>query len=115
VRRRLEEFREVFERSYFESERIEGGGRWRFRAASGLESRLRSLATREHACCRFFRFEIRAVGDEVWWDTRVDDLEAQPVLEEFFTLPIRLSEREGVEGVAFWPGHTQKAASDGDS
>jgi hypothetical protein len=87
VRRRLDEFRDVFEGRYLGSERIDGGGRWKFRITPGLDSRLRSLADREHECCRFFRFEIRAAGNELWWDTRVDDVEARPILEEFFTCP----------------------------
>jgi hypothetical protein len=108
VRRRLDEFRDVFERSYLDSERIEGGVRWRFRTAPGLESDLRSLADREQECCRFFRFDIRTVGNEMWWDSRVDDVEAQPILEEFFTLPSQLGKHEGVDRSNFWPGHTEQ-------
>ncbi len=87
MRRRLDEFRDVFEQGYLDGERIDGGVRWRFRAAPGLESHLRSLADREHECCHFFRFDIRAADNEIWWDTRVDDVEAPPILEAFFALP----------------------------
>jgi hypothetical protein len=96
---RLDEFREVFERGYLGGERISGGVRWRFRAAPGLEMHLRDLAEREHSCCRFFKFDIRATGDEIWWDSHVDDAEAQPILDEFFALPRHLGKsnqrREG--------------------
>ncbi|MGH9389025.1 MAG: hypothetical protein ACRD1Z_05365 [Vicinamibacteria bacterium] len=91
-RRRMEEFRDVFERGYLSSERFPGGGRFRFRAIPGLEAEIRSLAEREQACCRFFRFEIFAKGDELWWETRVDS-EAEPVLEVLLELPDLLARR----------------------
>ncbi len=85
-RRRLEEFRDVFQRGYLSSERFPGGGRFRFRPLPGLEADLRSLAEREQACCRFFRFEIFAKEGELWWETSVD-AEAEPVLDQFLALP----------------------------
>ena len=91
LRERLSEFRAAFARGYLGSERIDGGVRWRFRAAPGLEGELRSLAAREHECFRFFRFDIHPRGDEICWDTRVDDPAARPVLEEFFRLPQQLA------------------------
>lgn len=91
-RRRLEEFRDVFERGYLSSERFPGGGRFRFRTLPGLEAELRSLAEREHACCRFFRFEIFIKDGELLWETRVDR-EAEPVLEVFLELPDLLAGR----------------------
>lgn len=115
VRQRLDEFRDAFGRGYLSGERTAGGVRWRFRAVPGLETDLRSLAAREQACCRFFRFNIRASGDEIWWDTEVDNAEAQPILEEFFTLPSKMTEEsKGTVGDgathAFWPGHTEAKA-----
>jgi len=92
VRRRIDEFRDVFARGHLGSERTPAGVRWRFRAVPGLEAELRSLAEREQACCRFFRFDIRGTGAEIWWDTRVDDAEAHPILEEFFDLPRHLAD-----------------------
>jgi hypothetical protein len=91
-RRRMQEFRGVFERAYLSGERFPGGGRFRFRALPGLEADLRSLAEREQACCRFFRFEIFARDDELWWETRVD-AEAEPVLDVFLELPNLLARR----------------------
>jgi hypothetical protein len=91
-RRRLEEFRDVFERGYLSSERFPGGGRFRFRDLPGLATDLRSLAEREQACCRFFRFEIFARDDKLWWETRVD-AEAEPILEIFLELPDLLARR----------------------
>lgn len=104
---RLAEFSKMFERAYIAGERLEDGGvRWRFRAAAGVENDLRDLAKGEHLCCRFFRFDIHAIGDEVWWDTRVDSPDAWPVLEEFFALPSTLgaSEQEPLKYPNFWPG-----------
>jgi hypothetical protein len=93
-RERLNEFREVFERGYVGGERLHDCAvRWRFHAAPGLEDDLRTLAEREQQCCRFFRFDVRIVGEEVWWDTRVESSQAGPVLEEFFTLPVSLGDR----------------------
>lgn len=85
-RRRLEEFRRIFEQGLISSERFEGGGRFRFRALPGLEAELRSLAERERDCCRFFRFEILVKDGELWWETRVST-EAEPVLDAFLELP----------------------------
>jgi hypothetical protein len=92
MRQRLDEFRDAFRRGYIGGERTAGGVRWRFGGAPGLEVELRSLAEREQACCRFFRFDIRAIGDEIWWDSDVDNPEARPILEAFFTLPISVEE-----------------------
>ena len=78
--------RDVFERAFLSSERIEDGGRFRFRALPGLEAELKALAEREHACCRFFRFDVFEKDGELWWETGVD-AEAEPVLEAFLTLP----------------------------
>lgn len=89
-RRRMEEFRGVFERAFLSSERIEGGGRFRFRVLPGLLDELRALAEREHACCRFFRFDVFEKDGELVWETRVDR-EAAPVLEAFLALPELLS------------------------
>ncbi len=91
-RRRMEEFRDVFERAYLSSERIEDGGRFRFRALPGLLDELRSLAEREHACCRFFRFDVFEKDGELVWETRVD-AEAVPVLDAFLALPELLGRR----------------------
>ena len=102
VQRRLAEFRDVFARALVGTERLaDGVVRWRFQASPGLEDELRSLAEREHACCRFFRFDVRTVGREVWWDSRVERPEAAPVLEELFALPTTLA-TEG--SPPFWPG-----------
>jgi hypothetical protein len=91
-RHRLEEFRDAFARGYLSSERFPGGGRFRFRALPGLEAEIRSLAEREHACCRFFRFEVFVKDGELWWETRVD-AEAEPILEIFLELPDLLARR----------------------
>ena len=93
-RRRMEEFRDVFERAFLSSERVEDFGRFRFRALPGLEEELKALAEREHACCRFFRFDVFEKDRELWWETRVD-AEAVPVLEAFLALPEMLRSEPG--------------------
>jgi hypothetical protein len=85
-RRRMEEFRAIFERNHLATERFPGGGRFRFRSVPGLEEELRSLAEREHACCRFLRFDVLKKDGELWWETRTEE-EAAPVLEAFLSLP----------------------------
>jgi hypothetical protein len=85
-RRRMEEFRDVFARAFLSSERMEGGGRFRFRSLPGLEAELRALAEREHSCCRFFRFEVFERDGEIWWETSAD-ADAAPVVEAFLALP----------------------------
>lgn len=98
MRTRLEEFRDVFGRGFIRGERIEAGFRWRFRAVPGLEGDLRALAEREHACCRFFRFDLFAAnqGQEIWWEARANP-DAAPVLEEFFRLPEELGVPGGLD------------------
>jgi hypothetical protein len=92
LRDRLQEFRDAFARGYLGGDRIEGGFRWRFRAAPGLLDDLRALAEREQACCRFFTFDLFLAdeGHEVWWEARAS-ADAAPVVEEFFRLPEQLS------------------------
>jgi hypothetical protein len=92
LRNRLEEFRDVFQRGLIGADRLEGGFRWRFRAVPGLEDDLRALAGREHACCRFFTFELFTAdeGREIWWEIRAEP-EAAPVVEEFYRLPDQLA------------------------
>jgi hypothetical protein len=98
MRNRLEEFREVFGRGFIRGERIEDGFRWRFRVVPGLEGDLRALAEREHACCRFFRFDLFPAnqGQEIWWEARANP-EAAPVLEAFFRLPEELGVLGGLD------------------
>ena len=91
MRKRLEEFRAAFGRGFIAGERIPGGFRWRFRLLPGFESDLRALADREQECCRFFTFDLFAAnqGQEIWWEVRAN-VDAAPVLEEFFALPEQL-------------------------
>jgi MerR family copper efflux transcriptional regulator len=84
---RLEEFTRLFRNALVGSERTVEGIRFRFAAAPGLEGTIRDLARREQTCCSFFRFEITARGDEMWWDATVDDPKAVPLLDDFFALP----------------------------
>jgi len=88
--RRIAEFREVFDRAYLGSERVGDASRWRFQNQSGLVDELQQLAAKEMACCQFFDFQVRTVGNEIWWDIRTPTT-AKPVAEEFFALPQRVA------------------------
>ncbi len=96
---RAAEFRAVFERAYLRGERLDDGVRWRFRRSEGLLEELTELANREHACCRFFEFDVTPHHDEIWWETRTS-AEAQPVLDEFFALPRTLAQSSIEQRVA---------------
>jgi hypothetical protein len=89
---RMNEFDALFRDALIDRERTVEGIRFRFANHDGVETRIRGLAARELECCSFFAFAIFTHGDEVWWETSVGDRDAQPVLDEFFTLPERLAE-----------------------
>lgn len=74
-------------------ERFEGGARWVFAKRPGLdlELELRNLAEKEHQCCSFFKFDVRADGDTLVWETTAHESAAK-VLEEFARLPGRLNQ-----------------------
>lgn len=91
---RLAEFEQLFTDALVGRERTpEGANRFRFRAAPGIEDRVRSLAAKEKACCAFFDFTVTACGDEVWWDaTTVEDPIAEQILDELYRLPDTIDE-----------------------
>jgi hypothetical protein len=86
------EFRDVFAH-LLTTQPFDGGFRWHFRAVPGLEERLVDLARREHDCCRFFRFRVGAVGEEIVWEARTDS-RATSILEELMRLPETLREAD---------------------
>ena len=52
------------------------------------QDQIRSLAAREQACCPFFSIQLRRSGEELWWETRIDDTRhAQAMLDELYQLP----------------------------
>jgi len=73
------------------ADRFHDGFRWRFRATSGIEARLRILAEREAECCRSLSYTLTRDGDHIAWETRGADT-ASSVLDEYFRLPQQLSE-----------------------
>jgi hypothetical protein len=78
----------VFESGLAGRERTDLMVRFRFRRSAVDEDQVRSLADREQACCPFFDIRLTAVGDELWWETRVaDNPDATSMLDEFFRLP----------------------------
>jgi len=85
---RVAAYAELFRTSLLRRERPDGTVRFVFRAAPGLEERVRELAARERACCPFFTFGVSSRGHEVWWDASVvDDDLARRILEEWARLP----------------------------
>jgi hypothetical protein len=93
----MDEYRAAFAH-LARAERTADGCRWHFRVVPGLAERVRGLAEREHACCSFLQFEVRARGDEVVWETRAGKDASTFIDEFFFTLPERLREEQR-------PGH----------
>jgi hypothetical protein len=91
---RLAEYGRLFGEHLVDRERTGAGIRFRLRAAEGVEAHVRELAAREKACCAFFDFQVRVVGDEVHWDAWVvDDDIARAVLDEFYDLPVTAPDR----------------------
>lgn len=92
VQGQLDGYRAAFE-DLLRVEKLEGRVRWVFANRPGLRDELRNLAEKEHQCCRFFKFDLRADGDTIVWETSAGPDAAQ-VLDEFARLPERLSQHE---------------------
>ena len=85
---RIDTYARLFADALVARERTEHGIRFRFRADTGIEQRVRGLAALEKACCAFFDFVVTVHGDEVWWDSRVvDEPIARQILEQMYALP----------------------------
>lgn len=92
---RASEYQNLFATALSGRDRTERMVRFRLRRAAVDEDHVRSLAAREQACCPFFNIRLTTTGDELWWETRIDDnLEAAALLEEFYRLPDRISHQE---------------------
>ena len=90
VQGQLDGYRAVFQH-LLRSEKFDGGVRWVFPNRPGLAAQLRNLAEKEHQCCSFFKFDLRAIGQTIIWETTASK-EASAVLDEFGRLPERLSQ-----------------------
>lgn len=90
VQGQLDGYRAVFEH-LLRTEKFDGGVRWVFANRPGLAVQLRNLAEKEHQCCSFFKFDLRAAGQTLVWATTARK-EAAAVLDEFARLPERLSQ-----------------------
>ncbi|MEL6545191.1 MAG: hypothetical protein AAFQ82_11245, partial [Myxococcota bacterium] len=100
ARRRLQEFRILFDRAYLTGERLgDGRVRWRFRESDGLLEEMQDLARREHKCCSFLEFTLSVSGSEIWWDTAAG-AHARTALTEFFRLPETLTSGEQLVSLA---------------
>lgn len=87
LQERFEAYRHLAKEALVGRERQGEGIRFRFRAAPGVEARVRDLAAREKACCAFFDFRVSVVDGEVVWDGwTIDDPLARQVLDEFYGL-----------------------------
>ena len=64
---------------------------WVFANRPGLDLELRNLAEKEHQCCAFFKFDVRAAGGTLVWETTAHE-NAAKVLDEFARLPERLNQ-----------------------
>ncbi len=73
------------------TERTANGFRWRFHARPRLEATLQHLATAEHACCSFMKFDITTTGNEIVWETSAEP-HAREFIDEYMRLPERLRE-----------------------
>jgi hypothetical protein len=62
-------------------EPIPGGIRARFRAAPGVERRVRELAAGESRCCAFLDFDVRVDGEAVLLDV-TGSPDAMPAIQE---------------------------------
>jgi hypothetical protein len=92
VQGQLDGYRAAFEH-LLRVEKLEGRVRWVFANRPGLRDELRNLAEKEHQCCRFFKFDLRADADTIVWETTASPDAAQ-VLDEFARLPERLRQHE---------------------
>jgi hypothetical protein len=90
VRGQLDGYRAAFEHLLC-VEKFDVGVRWVFAKRPGLGAELRTLAEKEHQCCRFFKFDLKDVGETIVWETTASK-EAARVLDEFARLPERLSQ-----------------------
>ena len=85
---RINAYRQLFTDALVTRDRTVDGIRFRFRANTGIEDRIRELARLETECCAFFMFTINLAGGEVLLDvTVIDDDIARNVLDEFYRLP----------------------------
>lgn len=98
VRGQLDGYRAAFEH-LLRAERFDGGVRWVFANRPGFAAELRSLAEKEHRCCRFFKFDLEDTGETIVWETTASGDGAR-VLDEFARLPQRLTQHERGSDVA---------------
>lgn len=85
---RLRTYRRLYADALVGSERSDGTIRFRFRAAAGIEQRVRDVAALEAACCAFIEHTIIAHDSEIWWEARtIDDPVAHQILDAFYRLP----------------------------
>ena len=90
---RASEYQNLFATALSGRDRTERMVRFRFRRAAVDENHVRSLVAREQTCCPFFDIRLTTCGDELWWETRIDDNpEAVALLEELYELPDHLSQ-----------------------
>ena len=87
ARERLAGYGRLFAAAYAGRERTAAGMRWWLRAEPGVAAWARDLAARERACCAFLTIAVTEEGDRVLWELSADPA-AQPVVDEFYDLPL---------------------------
>jgi hypothetical protein len=91
IQGQLDGYRAAFEH-LVRCEWFAGGVRWVFEKRAGLLAELRTLAEKEHQCCKFFQFDLRESSSGIVWETTAR-AEAAAVLQEFGRRPERLREQ----------------------
>jgi hypothetical protein len=86
----MDKYRAAFT-DHVATERTATGFRWRFRSAPGLEAKLEQLATAEHACCSFMKFDVTTDDGEIVWNVSAD-ADARSVVDQYMRLPERLQQ-----------------------
>lgn len=85
---RAAEYQQLFTTALCGRDKTDRMVRFRLRRAAVDEDQVRRLAAREQACCPFFDIHLKTVGEELWWETRIDgNPEAAVMLQEFHRLP----------------------------
>jgi hypothetical protein len=80
---RLALIRALADEALLDHRPIDGGVRWRFRDATGVEARVREVAQLESRCCGFLAFQVRRDADAIVLDI-TGPSEARNVMEAFF-------------------------------
>lgn len=89
---RIREYERLFAAALVDRERTPAGVRFRFRADDGIEDWVRTIATKEKACCAWLNFDIAVEDGEVAWEWPLPDDEIADVFaKDLYELPDTIS------------------------